>query len=129
MNESTAWKPLDEDSRLIEGLLMVDRRRWPGWRTLWLWLQQRRPRDYPVIVREGTITAVARAVDDAGLPVIESRDVVIRNWSFSHSLLPSGAMDTHDLIDGLLDRRLATVTFPDGHQRQMRLRYSGDDQS
>lgn len=120
---SGQWKPLDEGGHLIEGLLLMERRRWPGLRALWLWVRQGRPRDYPVIVQEGTISAIASAVDPDGSPVIDAEDVTIRGWAFSHSLLPPGGIRTHDVIYGLLARRTAEVVFPDGHVERRYLQY------
>ena len=125
------WIPLQEDGKLRDGLLWMDRRRWPGVRTLWLWLRQGMPKDFPVIVGEGTITATARDVEPDGTPVINAEDVKIRDWDFSHSLLPMGSIHTHVLIRGLLERRNTQVTFPDGSVRTVwvRFRPESDEQT
>lgn len=111
----------DEDGRLREGWVFMDRRHWPGFRFLWLWVQQGCPRDFPIIVEEGTITATARSVDPDGNAEIHAEDVAVRNWRFDHSLLPAGAMHTTELIRGLFARRPATVTFPDGSTKLITL--------
>lgn len=116
---------LNEDGRLREGWVWMDRRHWPGLRVLWLWLKQGCPRDFPVIIKVGTITAVARSVarsvDVDGRPALRAKDITVRDWHFVHALLPMGGMHTEDLISGLFARHAATVTFPDGHQEMLKL--------
>lgn len=112
---------LDENGRLRDGWIQMDRRHWPGLRILWLWFRQGRPRDFPVIVREGTITAIARSVDVNGKPEVNAEDIKVRNWRFSHALLPMGGMRTEDLMRGLFVRRQAAVTLPDGSVKRYTL--------
>ena len=112
---------LDEGGRLRDGWIWMDRRRWPGIRILWLWMRQGFPRDFPVIVEEGTITALARSVDDDGKPEINAEDIKVRDWRFSHAMLPMGGMHTEDLMRGLFARRSATVTLPDGSEKRYTL--------
>lgn len=100
-----------------------DGRCWPGLGLLWLWLRQCRPRDFPIITGEGTITAQVSDLSDPHVTIVS--DIAVRDWSFDHRMLSGGGMRAEDVIEGLLLRRKATITFPDGHTVQDYIRTSG----
>lgn len=115
---------LDHDDHLVTGSLWNEHRKWPGFRTLWLWARQGCPRNFPVITEEGIIAARATGREADGTPQIDAADITISDWEFDMSLLPAGSITASDVIDGLLERRAASVIFPDdGHTEHLLLRY------
>lgn len=99
----------DGENNMIDMYLINETRSWPSPRLVWLWLRQGRPRDFPVIVHEGTITATTN--DDG----TAADHLTISDWSFDQRFMPVGILHTRHLFQELCLRKLADITFPDGH--------------
>jgi hypothetical protein len=100
--------PVDGRIVFIEG----SSRPSPG--TLWRWLRQGRPRDFPVILQVGQIEATAETVWGDSLEVGNIR---ITDWAFETSMLDGPVVLPLAVIaEGLLARYPVEVTMPDGNK-------------